>query len=693
MKTENLTLKISGLKLNMDREKAKTEIARLRKEINYHNYRYYVLNDPVISDYEYDMLLKKLEELERQFPDLITPDSPTQRVGGEPIKEFPTVTHEPPMLSLDNTYSYEELKEFDKRIKKVVSDVEYIGELKVDGVAVSLKYKDGIFVQGATRGDGIHGDDITQNLRTIKTLPLRLLTEEKDFLNLEVRGEAFITKKQFLEMNKEREEEGEPLFANPRNACAGSLKLLDPKEVARRKLDIFIHTVPKPPSEKYQSDNLVLEKLSKIGFKVIPHSPVLPTINEVIDYCEEWKEKKRELPYEVDGIVIKVNNFAHREELGETIKSPRWAVAYKYPPEQATTKIKRIYVQVGRTGTLTPVAEFEPVFLSGTTVTRATLHNFEEMRRKDIRVNDTVLVEKAGEVIPQVVKVIKEKRTGKEKEFPIPKKCPVCGGNVVKEKEEVAYRCVNASCPAQIKRRIEHFASRKAMDIENLGEKLVNVLVEKGLVKDFADLYFLKREDLLNLERMGEKSVSNLLKAIEESKNRPFHRVLYALGIRHVGIGGAQILAHHFPSIDDLAKASFEKLSQISGIGPIIAESIKNFFADKNNLVLINKLKKAGVNLAEEKKEKILAGKTFVITGTLKNFTRDEAHELIISLGGNVSTSVSKKTDYLICGEEPGSKLAKAQTLGVKVITEEEFLKMVGRRWRSYPYYYLFLYS
>ncbi|MEO0101728.1 MAG: NAD-dependent DNA ligase LigA, partial [candidate division WOR-3 bacterium] len=579
-----------------------------------------------------------------------------------------------------NTYSYEELKEFDKRIKKVVSDVEYIGELKVDGVAVSLKYKDGIFVQGATRGDGIHGDDITQNLRTIKTLPLRLLTEEKDFLNLEVRGEAFITKKQFLEMNKEREEEGEPLFANPRNACAGSLKLLDPKEVARRKLDIFIHTVPKPPSEKYQSDNLVLEKLSKIGFKVIPHSPVLPTINEVIDYCEEWKEKKRELPYEVDGIVIKVNNFAHREELGETIKSPRWAVAYKYPPEQATTKIKRIYVQVGRTGTLTPVAEFEPVFLSGTTVTRATLHNFEEMRRKDIRVNDTVLVEKAGEVIPQVVKVIKEKRTGKEKEFPIPKKCPVCGGNVVKEKEEVAYRCVNASCPAQIKRRIEHFASRKAMDIENLGEKLVNVLVEKGLVKDFADLYFLKREDLLNLERMGEKSVSNLLKAIEESKNRPFHRVLYALGIRHVGIGGAQILAHHFPSIDDLAKASFEKLSQISGVGPIIAESIKNFFADKNNLVLINKLKKAGVNLAEEKKEKILAGKTFVITGTLKNFTRDEAHELIISLGGNVSTSVSKKTDYLICGEEPGSKLAKAQTLGVKVITEEEFLKMVGRR-------------
>jgi len=663
----------------MNREKAKEEIAKLRKEINYHNYRYYVLNDPVISDYEYDMLLKRLEELERMFPDLITPDSPTQRVGGEPIKEFPTVTHEIPMLSLDNTYSYEELREFDKRIKKVFREVEYIGELKVDGVAVSLKYKDGVFFRGATRGDGIHGDDITQNLKTIKTLPLRLLTEEREFLNLEVRGEVFITKKQFLEMNKEREEEGEPLFANPRNACAGSLKLLDPKEVAKRKLDIFIHTVPKPPSEKYQSDFLVLEKLGKIGFKVIPHSPLLPSIDDVINYCEEWKEKKRELPYEVDGIVIKVDNYRQRQELGETIKSPRWAVAYKYPPEQATTRIKRIYVQVGRTGVLTPVAEFEPVFLSGTTVTHATLHNFEEMRRKDIRVNDTVIVEKAGEIIPQVVKVIKEKRTGKEKEFPIPKECPVCGSKVVKEREEVAYRCINASCPAQIKRRIEHFASRKAMDIENLGEKIINSLVEKGLVKDFADIYFLKREDLMKLERMGEKSVTNLLNAIAESKNRPFHRLLYALGIRHVGIGIAQILANHFPSIDELAKAGEEKLSAIAGIGPIVAESIRNFFADKNNQFLIAKLKKAGVRLSEEKRAKTLAGKTFVITGTLKNFTREKAHEIIISLGGNVSTSVSRKTDYLICGEEPGSKLEKARALGIKIISEKEFLAMIGK--------------
>ncbi len=664
----------------MNKEVAKREIERLRKEINYHNYRYYVLNDPVISDYEYDMLVKRLKDLEDEFPEFITPDSPTQRVGGEPLKEFLTVTHDPPMLSLDNTYSYEELREFDKRLRKSIRTINYLGELKVDGVAVSLKYKNGIFYQGATRGDGNRGDDITANLKTIKSLPLRLLTDEPDFLNLEVRGEVFITKKQFMEMNKLREEKDEPLFANPRNAAAGSLKLLDPKEVASRKLDIFIHTVPNPPAKRYTSDLTVLKRLSEIGFKVIPHSGLLPTIDDVIGFCEEWKDKKEELPYEVDGIVIKVDNFAQRKELGETIKSPRWAVAYKYPPKQATTRIKRIYVQVGRTGVLTPVAEFEPVFLSGTTVTHATLHNFEEMKRKDIKVNDTVIIEKAGEIIPQVVKVVKDKRTGKEKEFPIPKHCPVCGGNVFKEKEEVAYRCVNVSCPAQIKRRIEHFASRKAMDIENLGEKIINLLVEKGLIKDFADLYFLKREDLLELERMGEKSVQNLLNAIENSKNRPFHRVLYALGIRHIGIGGAQILANHFPSIDLLAKASYEELSQIPGIGPIIGESIKNFFSDKNNLSLIAKLKRAGVKLSEEKREKRLSGKTFVITGTLKNFTREETHELIISQGGNIGSTVSKKTDYLVVGAEPGSKLAKAHSLGVKVISEEEFLKLIGKK-------------
>ncbi|MEO0119418.1 MAG: NAD-dependent DNA ligase LigA [candidate division WOR-3 bacterium] len=665
----------------MDEKEAKKEIERLRKEIRYHDYRYYVLNDPVISDYEYDMLYKRLVELEKKFPHLITPDSPTQRVGGEPLKEFKSVIHEIPMLSLDNTYSYDELKEFDKRIRKSVPNVHYLCELKVDGVAVSLLYRDGKFIRGATRGDGHKGDDITLNLKTIKTLPLNLLTDNPDFLNIEVRGEVFLTKKQFLELNKEREEEGEPLFANPRNACAGSLKLLDPKEVAKRNLDIFIHTIPKPPSEKYDSDYQVLEKLKECGFKIIPHSEVLKSIDEVISYCEEWKDKKEDLPYEVDGIVIKVDSFKHRFELGETIKSPRWAVAYKYPPKQATTRIKRIYVQVGRVGTLTPVAEFEPVFLSGTTITHATLHNYDEIKRKDIRVGDWVIIEKAGEVIPQVVKVVKDKRTGKEKEFKMPETCPVCGGKVVREAEEVAYRCINASCPAQIKRRIIHFASRQAMDIEGLGEKWVEIFVDKGFIKDFSDIYKLKfkKNEILKLERMGEKSTENLLQGIEKSKNRPFHRVLYALGIRHVGLGTAQILANAFNNIDELMKASKERLSSISGIGPIVAESIYNFFHTKENIELINKLKEVGINFEREKKEekKILTGKTFVVTGTLKNFTRQQIHELILSLGGNVATSVSKKTDYLICGADPGSKLDKAKELGVKIIGEEEFLEMI----------------
>ncbi|MEO0131203.1 MAG: NAD-dependent DNA ligase LigA [candidate division WOR-3 bacterium] len=665
----------------MDEKEAKKEIERLRKEIRYHDYRYYVLNDPVISDYEYDMLYKKLVELEKKFPHLITPDSPTQRVGGEPLKEFKSVIHEIPMLSLDNTYSYEELKEFDKRIRKSVPNVHYLCELKVDGVAVSLLYRDGKFIRGATRGDGHKGDDITLNLKTIKTLPLNLLTDNPDFLNMEVRGEVFLTKKQFLELNREREEEGEPLFANPRNACAGSLKLLDPKEVAKRNLDIFIHTIPKPPSEKYDSDYQVLEKLKESGFKIIPHSEVLKSINEVISYCEEWKDKKEDLPYEVDGIVIKVDSFKHRFELGETIKSPRWAVAYKYPPKQATTKIKRIYVQVGRVGTLTPVAEFEPVFLSGTTITHATLHNYDEIKRKDIKIGDWVIIEKAGEVIPQVVKVVKDKRTGKEKEFKMPETCPVCGGKVVREAEEVAYRCINASCPAQIKRRIIHFASRQAMDIEGLGEKWVEIFVDKGFIKDFSDIYKLKfkKNEILKLERMGEKSTENLLAGIEKSKNRPFHRVLYALGIRHIGLGTAQILANAFNNIDELMKASKERLASISGIGPIVAESIYNFFHTKENIELINKLKEVGINFEREKKEekKILTGKTFVVTGTLKNFTRQQIHELILSLGGNVATSVSKKTDYLICGADPGSKLDKAKELGIKIIGEEEFLEMI----------------
>ncbi len=668
----------------VDKFQAKKTIEKLHKEINCHNYRYYVLNDPVISDYEYDLLLKKLIKLEEKYPEFITFDSPTQRIGGEPIKEFLPVVHNPPMLSLDNTYSYDELKDFDKRVRKQIEVVKYLVEQKVDGVAVSLKYEKGKFVQGATRGDGTKGDDVTPNLKTIKTIPLQILSQNPDLQNLEVRGEAYLTKKQFEALNKEREEEGESLFANPRNAAAGSLKLLDPKLVAARNLDAFIHTIPKPPTQKFQSDFHVLDLLKKTGFKVIPHSKLFSSIDEIIEYCEDWDKKREELPYEVDGMVIKIDNFQQREELGETIKSPRWAVAYKYPPKQATTKIKKIYLQVGRTGTVTPVAEMEPVFLSGSTISHSTLHNFYEIKRKDIREGDTVIIQKAGEVIPQVVKVVTDKRTGKEKEFRMPDKCPVCKGKLFQEADEVAFRCVNASCPAQIKRRIGHFASRGAMDIEGLGWVMVDTLVETGLVKDFADLYHLKKENLMSLERMGEKSSQNLIDGLEASKNQPYVRLLYALGIRHVGVHAARLLAQTFPSIDDLRKTSFDDISSIIGIGPTVAESVKNFFSDKENIQLIARLKKVDLKFSAVKPKgvQIFAGKTFVLTGGLGHYTREQAAELIVSLGGNVTSSVSKNTDYVLAGNEPGSKYDKAKALGIKIINESEFKKMIkGKKW------------
>ena len=667
----------------MDKDKVKKKLAKLRKEINFHNYRYYVLNDPVISDYEYDMLLKKLINLEEKYPEFITPDSPTQRIGGKPIQEFPTVTHDPPMLSLDNTYSYDELKDFDKRVRKQVERIDYLVEQKVDGVAVSLKYKKGRLVQGATRGDGSKGDDITQNLKTIRTIPLQLLSEDSLSQNLEVRGEVYLTRNQFELLNKEREQAGESLFANPRNAAAGSLKLLDPKLVALRNLDAFIHTVPKLLSQKINSDFQVLALLRKAGFKVIPHSARFGSIDEVIDFCEEWDKKREGLPYEVDGMVIKIDDFRQREELGETIKSPRWAVAYKYPPKQATTKIKKIYLQVGRTGIVTPVAEMEPVPLSGSTISHSTLHNLDEIRRKDIREGDTVIIQKAGEVIPQVVKVVTDKRTGKERVYKMPDRCPVCQGKLFREADEVAYRCVNASCAAQIKRRIGHFASRGAMDIEGLGWVMVDTLVDKGLVKNFADLYQLKKADLLSLDRMGEKSTQNLLDGIEASKQQPYSRMLYALGIRQVGIHAARLLAQTFPAIDDLRKASFDDISSINGIGPTVAESVKNFFADKENVELITRLKKADLKFSAEKPKpgaQIFAGKSFVLTGSLQHYTRDQAAELIVGLGGNVSSSVSKRTDYVLAGKEPGSKYNKAKALAVKIISETEFEKMIKEK-------------
>ncbi len=660
---------------------AKAEIERLRREINEHNYRYYVLAQPIISDYEFDRLLKRLEELERQFPDLVTPDSPTQRVGGEPLKEFATVVHEVPMLSLDNTYDYGELREFDGRVRKVVPKPVYLVQVKVDGVAVSLRYDGYRFVLGATRGDGYRGDDITLNLRTINSIPLRLRKEEPGFERFEVRGEVYLSRNEFVRLNEEREEEGLPVFANPRNAAAGTLKLLDPREVKKRKLDCFIHTLPKPPGS-YRRDSETLAIIKELGFKVTPPSLLFDDIDGVIECCEEWQRKKAELPYDIDGMVIKLDRYHDREELGTTEKSPRWAVAYKYPPEEKATRVKRIILNVGRLGTVTPVAELEPVQLSGTTVTHSTLHNMDEVERLDVREGDTVVVHKAGEIIPQVLRVIKELRPPGAKKFKMSERCPVCGTKLFKEGDEVAWRCVNASCPAQLVARLLHFGSRHALDIEGLGEKLALQLVKTGLVKNFADLYDLQLNDLVELERMGKKSAENFLRALAESKNRPFYRVLYGLGIRHIGIHTARLLAQHFGSIDRLMRAGEEEVAKITGIGRVVAESLKNFFADRENLELIERLKKAGLQLVEKRAlgPKPLAGKRFVLTGTLSSWTREEATERILALGGTVSSSVSRSTDYVVVGKEPGSKLDKARALGVKTVDEAEFKKLLGEK-------------
>jgi len=661
------------------------EIERLRIEINEHNYRYYVLAQPTVSDYEFDRLLKRLAKLEADFPGLITPDSPTQRVGGEPLHGFEAVTHDPPMLSLDNTYSYDELGEFDMRVRKVVPKPTYLVQLKVDGVAVSLRYEKFRLVRGATRGDGFRGDDITQNIRTISSIPLRLRSIQKGFKGsrvrgFELRGEVYLPRAHFAEINKEREEQGMPVFANPRNAAAGTLKLLDPKAVKKRGLDYFVHTIPRPPARNFDTDKQVLLVLAELGFKIVPESKLLPDIDAVIAYCKEWAGKKAELAYDVDGMVVKLNRFGDREELGMTEKGPRWAVAYKYPPEQAETRIRKIYVNVGRLGTVTPVAEMDPVFISGTTVTHASLHNIDEIERKDIRKGDVVLIHKAGEIIPQVLGVVKEKRKKGTRKFKMPDKCPVCGMKLFREADEVAWRCVNASCPAQIKARLLHFGSRGALDINGIGEKLVEQLVEKGLVKSFADLYSLDSDQLVGLERMGRKSAENLIASLGKSKQRPVTCVLYGLGIRHVGIHAARLLIQRFGSIDRLEKAEFDEIASISGIGPTVAESLKHFFEDRENSRLIERLRKAGLRFVEERiaGPRPLATKKFVLTGALEKLTREQATELIVSLGGTVSSSVSRNTDYVVAGSSPGSKYDKAKTLGIVIMNEQEFLELVG---------------
>ncbi len=668
----------------MNREQAQKRIDHLRREIERHNDLYYNQAQPEISDREYDALYQELEQRESQFPDLITPDSPTQRVGGRPLEAFESVRHAVPMMSLSNTYSKDALRKYDTRIRKRVPDESfgYILEPKIDGVAVNLRYENGRLVLGATRGDGETGDDITANLKTVRSIPLKLKRRKNIPNVLEVRGEVYMTKDGFARLNRQREEDGQTAFANPRNATAGSLKQLDPRIVAKRPLDALFYSVGELDGASFDTHKELLDSLKSFGLRSHDRIWLCKSIDEALDALDELENKRHDFPFEIDGGVIKVNERTLYDTLGFTAKSPRWAIAYKYEAEQGETTLRDITVQVGRTGVLTPVAELEPVKVAGSTISRATLHNEDEIRRKDIRIGDRVYVEKAGEVIPAVAGVNKKARTGKEKTFRMPEKCPVCGEPATKREGEVALRCENLQCPAQIKQWLRHFASRGAMDIEGLGDALIEQLVDQELIESVADLYRLKKDDLLKLERMGDKSAQNLLDGINESKKRDFWRVLFALGIRHVGARSAQTLEERFPDIDTLMKASTEELDAIPDIGEVVARSIHEFFRNPRNRKVIEELKEAGITLKSKRQSapasSALKGKTFVLTGTLERFTRDEASETIRALGGSVSSSVSGKTDFVVAGENPGSKLDKANELGVAVLDEKAFRKLIG---------------
>jgi len=662
-------------------------IEKIRQAIRHHNYRYYILNDPEVTDAEYDRLMRELEELERAHPELIAPDSPTQRVGAEPLDEFETAAHTIPMLSLSNALNQDEMRDFDKRVKRFLNtaqDIEYVAELKFDGVAVELVFESRNLLIGSTRGDGFVGENITQNLRTIRAIPL-ILHRGDDLPppeRLEVRGEVIMHNTNFKKLNAEREKNGEPAFANPRNAAAGSLRQLDPRITATRPLDIFFYGIGEVRGVTFTSHWEILHSLHRWGLKTNPHRRLCHHIEEAIDFYQEMEEKRDTFPYEIDGVVLKVNHLGLQERLGTIARSPRWALACKFKPRQESTRVMDIVLQVGRTGALTPVAILEPVSLSGVTISRATLHNEDELRRKDIRVGDTVIVERAGDVIPEVVKVIASKRNGTQKEFHFPDRCPVCGAKVIRLEGEAVHRCIGLTCSAKLKELIKHFASKRAMDIDGLGDKIVAQLVEKGLVKDPAELYSLRLEQLAAMERMAEKSGQNIIDAINQSKERGLARLIYALGIRHVGEHLAQVLAEHYSSIEKLGKANEEELMNIPEIGPQVAASIVSFFKEKNNLRVIERLRAAGVKMEEEISRKVTAsgritGKTFVFTGGLQHFARDEAERLVESLGGRASSSVSEKTDFVVVGENPGSKLDKAKELGVKIISEEEFRKLV----------------
>ena len=666
-----------------DIEIAKKRIAELRERLSYHSYRYYALDSPEISDAEYDLMMVELRKLEEQYPELITPESPTQRVGAAPLAEFGSVDHPRPLLSLANVFTDEELFAWHKRISNLAPDraMDFVCELKMDGLAIALTYVDGKLIRGATRGDGFKGEDVTQNLRTIKSIPLAVPKHAPK--KFEVRGEVYLSKKGFEKLNRERAEEDLPLFANPRNAAAGSLRQLDPRITARRPLDIYIYalgyiddtSVSAPPTHWE-----TMEYLKSLGFRISPYSAKAATIGETAEFYRKWTEKREKMEFEADGVVIKVNSLELQSTLGAVGHDPRWAVAYKFPAIQATTKLVDIGINVGRTGSLNPYAILEPVSVGGVTIKRATLHNEDDIRRKDLRIGDTVIIQRAGEVIPEIIAPVISKRTGTEKIFTMPTRCPVCGSDVFKSEDEAIARCTNASCPAQLQRLLAHFVSRNAMDIDGIGEKIAEALIEKGLVKDAADLYSLTGEQLLTMDGIKEKSAANLLDAISDSKERPIGRLIFALGIRHVGAENADILAGHFGGIGALSQATAEELTQIQGIGPKIAESIVAFFQNAANRSIIERLRQAGVALKEragEKKDLPLKGRQFVLTGTLGVLTRGDAEARIKALGGSIGSSVSKKTTCVVAGADPGSKLEKAQKLGVKIISEDEFLKLI----------------
>ncbi|MFI5113851.1 MAG: NAD-dependent DNA ligase LigA [Terriglobales bacterium] len=662
------------------------KIEALREKIRYHEHRYYVLDDPEITDAEFDKLINELKKLEAEHPDLITPDSPTQRVGGKPREGFVKAKHSSPMLSLDNAYSEEELRDWERRVHELSgrNDVEYVCELKLDGMSLALRYAGGHLERGITRGDGSEGEDVTANVRTVRSIPLSIPGKRLEKAGIpadfEVRGEMLMPLAGFRKMNEERERQGLSLFANPRNATAGTVRQLEPGITAQRRLDYFPYMLLKDGRTYFDRHSETMDALEAAGFKVNPNRKLAKNLQEVWKFIQNWEAKRDSLPYEIDGIVVKVDRTALQRELGFTGKAPRWAIAYKYAARGAVTMVENIVPQVGRTGKLTPVAVLQPVPIGGTTVSRATLHNMDFIEQLGVKIGDWVEVERGGDVIPKVVKVVEDKEHPRgDKRFDMPTHCPVCGGNVVRTPGEADHRCVNANCPAKLQGTILHFASRHVMDIDGLGEALVNQLTERGMVKNVADMYRLTKDDLLQLERMGDKSAQNVLDEIKASKKLPLERVIYGLGIRFVGERTAQFLAEHFGSLDDVMKAGAEELEEVNEVGPRIAESIVEFFSDEHNRKMVSDLRKAGLVFTGRKKEKgtQLAAKTFVLTGTLARYTRDEAKQMIEDAGGRVSGSVSKKTDYVVAGNDAGSKLDKARELGVKVVGEEELDKLV----------------